>query len=59
VKNFEDFVDFCLASSFILKNFGLSMLTFCGLAKPQKFYHENFFLKQKSLNLKNFSPQKF
>ena len=48
VKIFEDFEDFCLhgLESFIIENFGLSQAPLKNLAKPQKFYHENFFLKE-------------
>ena len=54
VKIFKDFEDFCLASKILsLKILVLHRHLLKNLAKPQKFYHENFFLKEKSLNLEN------
>ena len=45
--------------NFILENFGPSQAPLEKSCKPRKFYHENFFLKEKSLNLENFNPRKF
>ena len=54
------FKDFCLASKFLtLKILVLHRHLLKNLAKPRKFYHENFFLKEKSLNLEIFNPRKF
>ena len=60
VKIFEDFKDFCLASKILtLKILVLHRHLLKNLAKPRKFNHENFFLKEKSLNLEIFNPRKF
>ena len=60
VKIFEDFEDFCLASKILtLKILVLHRHLLKNLAKPRKFYHENFFLKEKSLNLEIFNPRRF
>ena len=46
VKIFEDFEDICLASKILtLKILVLHRYLLKNLAKPRKFYHENFFLK--------------
>ena len=57
VKIFEGFLSGL--ENFILENFGPSQAPLENLAKPRKFYHENFFLKEKSLNLENFNPRIF
>ena len=56
VKIFEDFEGL---ENFNLENFGPSQAPLEKSCKPRKFYHENFFLKEKSLNLEIFNPRKF
>ena len=55
VKNFQGFLSGL--KNFVFETFGSSQAPLEKLVSRQKFYHENFFLKKKSLNLKNFNPR--